>query len=386
MKKRTFIIKKPNKKGPLVERAIKKIEKKRRGPRKRNNRRPNVSKTNFQKFPMGIPQFQDGFGDRQSVVISNSEYITDLTVINQPNFTVIGSYPINPGMAVTFPWLSKTAKLYEKYQFLDLCFFYKPIVSQYNAAGSGGKVIFSADYDPTEAPPDSKQNMEDSIPHCDMMAYETQVIKLSPKELHRNSDAKFVRYNPPTVDIRTSDAGVFFVAVQGISVNQPIGELRVKYRVKLSVPVLDSIISAPANYNVTQLHEIASPENGTSRPILWDDTGPYSLYANGLGLVVDGSGVITLPAGNYILNWGASGQNSTSTLNNISMIFYINSVLYTAYNAVQDLEAGSNATYLSVARAVFYSAKEGDQLQFQLYAAFTGGVTTVNSSLTVQLL
>jgi len=105
---------------------------------------------------------------RRDMIIEESEFIGAVTVANQPNYNVT-QYPINPGQASTFPWLSTIAKQYEKYVIERLAFIYKKEVSEYATAGQTGKVIMSVDYDAADAPPATKQQQEDTIPHADAM-------------------------------------------------------------------------------------------------------------------------------------------------------------------------------------------------------------------------
>jgi hypothetical protein len=260
---------------------------------------------------IGATSFKSGRA--RTITVQNEEFIGAVTVANQPNFNVV-SYPVNPGQSSTFPWLSLMAPQWEKYTFNMLEFYYKREVSEFNAAGQAGKVIFSADFDASDAPPSTKQQMEDSVPHADGMPCENLVLKLPKNQMHWNSLAKYVRPGglPGSADIKTYDVANVHIATQGIPANNEIGELRVRYSCTFSVPVLDSTTAIPANNSVA-LFESSAGEALTStvaKTMLL-----ASATTNGL-LAVNTAGSIVLPPGNYLADFdcafaNAGGNNCT---------------------------------------------------------------------------
>jgi len=234
----------------------------------------------------------------RSITVSNEEFIGAVTVANQPNFNVV-SYPINPGQATTFPWLSKQAAQWEKYRFQKLEFFFKREVSEFSTAGQAGKVILSVDFDASDAPPGTKQQMEDTIPHADGMPCENISLRLPPKQMHPSqSVAHYVRIGglPGNSDIKTFDVGLLHVATQGIPSNTEVGELRVRYSVTFTVPVLENLVGVPANYSCYNAASSALVStNTTIQTVIPLAT---TVLVNGIN-AINAAGVITLPAGNY---------------------------------------------------------------------------------------
>jgi hypothetical protein len=237
------------------------------------------------------------------------EFIGAVTVANQPNFNVV-SFPINPGQAATFPWLSKEAAQWEKYTFEMLEFYYKREVSEFATAGQQGKVILSVDYDASDAPPSSKQQMEDTDPHVDNMPCENNKLRLNRRDMHGLVNLpKFVRIGglPGSSDIKNYDVGNLFVATQGVPSNTEVGELRVRYRVRFEIPVLESVVTAPANNQVSFLQGVSAPLSGVSTVIPFGTT----VY-NGVN-VVNTAGQMVLPAGNYNMETVISAAGTVIT-------------------------------------------------------------------------
>jgi hypothetical protein len=259
-------------------------------------------------FPSGTPGTS-----RRGTIITEDEYIAD---VNGSVAFAITQFPLNPGQASTFPWLSKEAQQWEKYRFLDLEFYYRPEVSAYATNGQSGKIIFQADYDASDLAPTTKQSMLDTVPHADSMPYEQLRLKLSPYEMHTNGLARFIRPGllPPHTDIKTYDAGNLNVATIGNTNTTLIGELHVRYTVELTVPVLEPAVTYPPNTTVAQWSELYANTFDLTSGV--STVPPFNhTVTNGIG-ATNVAGVITPPAGNYIVSWWASygGQNIDNTL------------------------------------------------------------------------
>jgi hypothetical protein len=179
-------------------------------------------------------------GNKQSFLVGESEYVGEITPSASPAFS-LQQFPVNPGQAGMFPWLSAIAKNFEKYEFESLAFEYKREVSEFATNGQTGKVIMSFDCDASDAAPTTKQQMEDTDPHVDCMPCENMRLVVPQRMLRRLTDAFFVRPGalPLNTDIKTYDLGVLNVACQGTAANTSVGELHVHYRLRLRIPVLE---------------------------------------------------------------------------------------------------------------------------------------------------
>jgi len=237
-----------------------------------------------------------GMRSKKSCTVVEDEFIG---AVNGSVAFAVTQYPINPGQATTFPWLSQQAIQWEKYRFNYLEFYYKREVSEFATNGTTGKVIMSVDFDASDPAPTSKQQMEDSDPRVDGMPCENLRMHLLAKQLHPLNPVLYVRRGgvPGSADIKTYDAGNFNIATQGLQNTSEIGELRVRYSVTFSVPVLDAVSVAPRNNSVTLLGD-ASRALTSSVPLtlLWS-----TVLASGISYT-NLVGAITLPAGNYLID------------------------------------------------------------------------------------
>jgi hypothetical protein len=62
--------------------------------------------------------------DAQSVVVRHKEYLGE--ILSSQTFSVQQSYPLNPGISTTFPWLSGIAVRFQEYKIKGLVFHYIP--------------------------------------------------------------------------------------------------------------------------------------------------------------------------------------------------------------------------------------------------------------------
>jgi len=279
---------------------------KRRNPQKRGGARLNGGGI------VGIGNTRGRSMGKNSMTVSESEFVAAVTVANQPNFNNV-QFAINPGNATLFPWLATIASRFEKYTFTRLNFIYKKEVSEFNTAGSSGKVVMSVDFDASDPAPTNKQQMLDTVPHADAMSSQSFGLSLNPRDLaHPSTIARYVRIAglPGATDIKTYDVGNFNIATQGVTVNGEVGELHVSYTVRFEKPVLEAT-TAPTNLSVSVIHSATgiTPGSGAAGQITLD-----TFDTNGLGLTVNG-GVVSFPAGNYLIdvisNFINGGANQT---------------------------------------------------------------------------
>lgn len=169
--------------------------------------------------------------------IHHREYFKDMVAEgSSPSlFTSLG-FPINPGMAETFPWLSQIAPRFEKVVYHSLKFDFETEAP----TSLGGSVILTVDYDAEDAPPTSK---------VQAMAYKNAVrsppweecCHVSAKEDLSQQRQYFVRNGavPAGADIKLYDVGNLFACSQNVVTGGAIlGELYVEYDLTLMTPQL----------------------------------------------------------------------------------------------------------------------------------------------------
>jgi len=353
----------------------------RRNPRRRirRGRGGGMPLTKIQKT--GGSQFATARG-RKQMRITESEFIGAVTVANQPNFNSV-VFAVNPGNATTFPWLSTIAKQFEKYKFERLNFVFKREVSEFATAGQTGKVIMSFDTDASDAPPATKQQMEDTDPHRDCMPCENMGLNLDPTMLHGPMMvAKFVRPAglPGAADIKLYDVGNLNIATQGITANNEVGELHVNYTIVLEKPILENLAGAPANNSVSWFQSTTSQTYTTTIATTALDA---TATVNGL-TVVNTAGSMVPPAGNYLVDFTGLFGDSAAEAFTAVMDFQKNaaSVYTTTSNRPQfvsgvSLGAGENF-YLT--GSVFVSANGTDAFTQRVTLTGAAGVLTGGTS------
>jgi hypothetical protein len=169
--------------------------------------------------------------------IRHREYLKDIVAEgSSPSIFTSQGFPINPGMAQTFPWLSQIAPRFEKYHFKKLRFCFETEAP----TSLGGSLILTLDYDASDAAPTSK---------VQAMAYKNAVRAAPWEECCHDSAAEdlsqqkqyFVRsgVNPVSTDIKLYDVGNLFVCSQNVVTGgATLGELYVEYDVELMTPQL----------------------------------------------------------------------------------------------------------------------------------------------------
>jgi hypothetical protein len=352
------------------------------GPQSKQARRRRRQNNGGQidRFPSGNKQGQNFRSGKISNEI-DMEYIGEIKSTST-SFVINQTLACNPGQASVFPWLSKKALLYEKYQFKSLEFIYKPQVSQFANLGTTGKVILSFDYDSSDAPPSSKQQAEDTDPSADGLPYERLSLKMNPRELHKNSDAKFIRPAglPGGSDIKTYDCGVLTVSTSALENGggYTIGELWVRYNCVLSVPVLESVNVAPTNYFVTSLQDTSAAitTNSAYQPLLNAVAGLTVVNVNGIG-VVNTAGSIVPPPGNYIYSVQSEFVCSGAYLTECSLSLSKNAYLQGPVSEV--LSSALLATVYTCNLNGYISCDGTDAITLSCLAVFATGTCAVTT-------
>jgi hypothetical protein len=321
---------------PKLQESIVVVEKKTRTRNRTRKNRLRRNRLTLNDQINRVPIVRRQRNNRNRAFYSQDEFIMD--VHGSTNFAVGASLAINPGQATTFPWLSTIANRYEKYRFVKLRFYYKPMVTQYTANYNTGKVMMNCDYDASDPGPTSKQQVEDSEPHVDGMPYQSFSFALDPREMNgMTSDAHYVRPGglPGGTDIKTYDVGNLFLSTVGQTDTGLIGELHVEYDIELSVPILDNNDQAPANNSVLFC-------DGSTTTALTSTVAkqlPLDVVSNGIGSTVSADS-FTLSPGNYTISWTF---RCTSTLQSLITII---SNLYDVTNSTAvsfDVSNSANA-------------------------------------------
>lgn len=230
--------------------------------------------------------------DAQSIVVRHKEYLGEIR--SSQTFSVQQSYPLNPGVETTFPWLSGIASSFQEYKIRGLVFHYIPTsgsaVSSTNAAL--GSVMLQTSYRSTDSLPGSKVEMlneycSNEVVPCDTMAHP---VECDPKENPFN--VQYVRTGPvPTGDSQLIyDLGVTHVAVAGSQSPTPVvlGDLWVSYEIELKKPLVSSNVTSKLSTGSADLTQTLSFANYLG--------GVATTLTGTLAATVQGS-TITFPKG-----------------------------------------------------------------------------------------
>jgi hypothetical protein len=283
-------------------------------------------------------------------------------------------YPFNPGQSGVFPRFSKEAVLYEKWVCVSAEFYFKPEVSQFATNGTTGKVMLSFDYDASDAPPGTKQQVQDTYPHADGMPWESVKLTLDPVELNVTPRGKFVRPGglPGSSDIKMYDGGILYVSTVANQSASVIGELRVRYHFVLHKPVLENPVGVPVNYHTSALVSVLAQAIVSSAPTL---LLLPNVLANGIP-VVNASGVITLPQGNYVILGDVS--TSCTSINYATISLLISGV---AAAFAPQISSATLTTSLPLSGSWFVQSNGATTVSLSLLASGSG--ITAFSSLVI---
>jgi hypothetical protein len=186
---------------------------------------------------------QIGFSNRSQAPRVNGNGTTKTVVHRElisvlagtANFFVLESQ-LNPGLYVSFPWLSSEALTYEMYKWNFLRFVYEPSTG----TNITGTVMMAIDFDCSDTTPLSENEL---MNHCDAVAgpswasltYETQIINFN-----RQFPNKFVRTGGISndTDIHSYDLGNLMIATAGQPNTNIIGRIYAEYSVTFMIPSL----------------------------------------------------------------------------------------------------------------------------------------------------
>lgn len=170
---------------------------------------------------------------RRGTRITEREYLGDIfsgpLVGGSTSFT-LASYQLNPTNAITFPWLSRLAPLYDQWDPHGIVFEFVSTSSEFNGSSQAlGTVVMATDYDPYDATFTSKQAMENSDYSCSTKPALGLVHGIECDSKERPTPILFTS-TTNGAPVTAYSLGNFQLATQGCSVaNVALGELWVSY-------------------------------------------------------------------------------------------------------------------------------------------------------------
>jgi hypothetical protein len=262
------------------------------------------------------PSFASG---ATTVTIKHREFLGDVISSGTAGAFSITSFPINPGLASSYPWLSQVCgSTFQQYRVNGQVYEFRSMSSDaLNSTNTAlGQVIMCTDYDSADAAFTSKQQMENTEfgvsckPSCNMIhAIECEPRLTTATELYVRAGS-----NPANTDIRLYDWGRTYVATngcQGQSVN--LGELWVSYDITFF-----KTIEQPPGYLIPTLHMNIAATSGAT-PLLPDTSvNKTQPVFNSLGATVTNTTIVmplSIPVNsNWIMIFFVRG-GSTASIN-----------------------------------------------------------------------
>lgn len=184
---------------------------------------------------------------KDSFVVRHREYICDLLsdAENSGQFQN-QAFPIQPGLATTFPWLAPIAAQFEQYVVRGMVFEFKSLYSD-AVVGTGdspslGGVIMATDYNVLNSEFTTKQQMDNTqyTTSCKPSVSFYHPIECKPNSMPTNQ--LFVRTGAVPGDQRLYDLGLLQIATFGIqALGASIGELWCTYEIEFSKPIASSL-------------------------------------------------------------------------------------------------------------------------------------------------
>jgi hypothetical protein len=293
------------------------------------------------------------------------------------------AFAINPAQALSFPRLSKIAALYERYRFKRLEFYFLHDVGPYATQGQTGLVLLSVLFDAASAAPTTKVQIEATNPRVICMPNQNSLLRVPVKQLHPKGEPLYLRPGqlPGGTDIKTYDAGNFFATVQGMVGTGEVGELHVRGEVEFIDFLLDSsLTAAPTNNQVVVANSTAGEAQTTATPYTLLFAGTQT---GSLGLV-NSSGVLQLPAGNFLIDCNTETV-FTGLGTQVSMILEKNGVSIAGNAAPGVVFTSGSLTKVPLSSSVFLSSDgtSASALTCVTQSTFSTGTATVYGTLRV---
>ena len=259
------------------------------------------------------PNFSSAGDETGDLLITKREYIGDVLSTGTISFTTPYFLTLNPGLAATFPWLSNIAQYFEEYEFKQLIFEYKSMISAGNQ-NSGGTVSTVTLYNPTSTAFTNKQALEQYDYSTSCKAEEScySGVECDPNKRGGNT-FEYIRTGtvPTGQDPKTFDMGTFQLSLSGVptgySAGTILGELWVNYTVRLSKAKFSNATTVSILNNAS--YQQTAPLNaGTIASLLSGVTSAAS------AIPVNTLSVALLPAATYGNNslgikWFNTGGN-----------------------------------------------------------------------------
>lgn len=171
---------------------------------------------------------------RRGVRFIRREFIgnvtTSTTFVNR-------SYPINPGLASSFPWFSQIAANYDEWVPNGICYEFKSFLADFNGTNATlGNVIGGFEYDSLDPTYATKVEMESSVGAISLRGNQDGIFGAECSRMERSAPTLYTRTGsiPLGGTVTNYDLGNFQLATTGFSNSTDLaGELWITYDITL---------------------------------------------------------------------------------------------------------------------------------------------------------
>lgn len=277
----------------------------------------------------------------RSIRIKHREFLQD--IISPGTTFNLESYPINPGLPFSFPYLANIAQNFEEYRVRGLVFEYVATATPYSTTSNMGSVVMSMEYNTANPDYTSKSQMENSEYAISAPPYKNMVYGV---ECDRNAqNMYYVRTNTSVLPGPLTDLGNFFIATNSVQAGT-IGELWVTYDIEFMRPRASTARFGFLSYLATGTGTTASLNSAT----ILTSTGAFSSTASGTSALYFPDAII---GDRYMFTMSiqcAAGTAPTyPTLNAVGMALVTNGPLVNPAGApVGNVGANSSAALTGV--------------------------------------
>lgn len=206
----------------------------------------------------------------RGVRITHHEYLGEM--LSSTAFALI-TYPVNPGMARTFPWLSSLAAAFQKWEDHGIVFYFKSTsATALNSVNTAlGSVMGAVTYNPYQIPPADKVTMLGLSGVQTGKPAEDNLFPVECKMSQSLFGTKLIRNCAVADDLAKYDAGNFHLATVGSQAIATVGELHIVYDITLKEPKL-APFGYCSNYSFTGWN-INKPFDVATKSLKYDNIG-----------------------------------------------------------------------------------------------------------------
>nr|WRQ65437.1 structural protein [Tolivirales sp.] len=291
------------------------------------------------------PQYRAG-NVNGVIVVSHREYLGELT--GSSSFGAV-SYPINPGLGESFPWLGGIANSYEKYKIRSMTYEYVNIA----ATSERGRVTLAVDYDVLDMVPTNKVDLFQISGAAEGPIWEPLKLTVKPSQL------LFTRNGNITgADLKTYDAGRFIAACSNAADTTVKGELFVSYDIELHIPQSAKCpgdyatgsgmfnTSAPFQY-VTLTGGLSGLSIVNGSDFVFQRPGVYLLSHYILGVAGGTAGSPTITANGGSVSSAGTGSGSASSFTTIATITSVGGYVRITYPSAVSMNSTVTTAFIA---------------------------------------